>query len=246
MTTSERARVAVVTGASQGLGRALSLELTRRGTRVVMVARGRAALERARCGGRGARGSGAGRAGLRRRRQARGPPDRGAGGGARGRRRPADPQRERAGPCPAAAPVRPRLRGPRARPRGQRRRSVPTVEGDRGRDGAAPARDDLVRLLRRCGERVPRLGGVRSLQSGGRISSPACWRPSSTVTACGCSRSTRPTWTPRCNRRALPDTEPGGLARPRDRSRERSERCSTTRPAPRAARAAAPRTGVRS
>lgn len=39
--------VALVTGASKGLGRALSLELAARGSRVVMVARGRAELERA-------------------------------------------------------------------------------------------------------------------------------------------------------------------------------------------------------
>lgn len=40
-------KVALVTGASKGLGKALSLELARRGARVVMVARGEAALEEA-------------------------------------------------------------------------------------------------------------------------------------------------------------------------------------------------------
>lgn len=40
-------RVALVTGASRGLGRALAIELTKRGYRVVMVARGEEDLERA-------------------------------------------------------------------------------------------------------------------------------------------------------------------------------------------------------
>ncbi|MBL8742171.1 MAG: SDR family oxidoreductase, partial [Myxococcales bacterium] len=40
-------KVALVTGASRGLGKALSLELGRRGARVVMVARNEAALEEA-------------------------------------------------------------------------------------------------------------------------------------------------------------------------------------------------------
>ena len=45
--TNLAGKVALVTGASKGLGKALSLELARRGARVVMVARGEAALEEA-------------------------------------------------------------------------------------------------------------------------------------------------------------------------------------------------------
>ncbi|NUP09641.1 MAG: SDR family oxidoreductase [Polyangiaceae bacterium] len=45
MTEDGKSRVALVTGASKGLGRALSGELASRGVKVVMVARGRAELE---------------------------------------------------------------------------------------------------------------------------------------------------------------------------------------------------------
>lgn len=47
MTDDGRSKVALITGASKGLGRALSSELAARGVKVVMVARGRAELERA-------------------------------------------------------------------------------------------------------------------------------------------------------------------------------------------------------
>lgn len=47
MEQGTRRGAALITGASKGLGRALAHELASRGTRVVMVARGRAELERA-------------------------------------------------------------------------------------------------------------------------------------------------------------------------------------------------------
>src|SRR5687767_502641 len=47
MTEQTGSRVALVTGASQGLGRALSGELAARGFKVVMVARGKELLEQA-------------------------------------------------------------------------------------------------------------------------------------------------------------------------------------------------------
>jgi NAD(P)-dependent dehydrogenase (short-subunit alcohol dehydrogenase family) len=45
--TTLTGKVALITGASKGLGKALSLELGRRGARLVMVARGESALDRA-------------------------------------------------------------------------------------------------------------------------------------------------------------------------------------------------------
>jgi short-subunit dehydrogenase len=48
MTWFERGHVAVVTGASKGLGRAIAVELARRGIALVIDARGEASLEEAR------------------------------------------------------------------------------------------------------------------------------------------------------------------------------------------------------
>ena len=111
---SSRDGAALVTGASRGLGAALAAELARRGARVVLVARGEAALEAVaaadpRGGRRGAR------ARRRRGRQGGRPPARRRGRGARGADRPAGPERQHArAACRCASCSTPSARTSRA------------------------------------------------------------------------------------------------------------------------------------
>ena len=124
----------LVTGASRGLGLELSRALAREGARVVMVARERARSRRRRARREGRRGDGA--QGGEAHALASDVGDKeavhriaGAAAALVGDDRRRRPQREHARAGADAAPARHRLRGPRARARGEPRRPVPAHEG---------------------------------------------------------------------------------------------------------------------
>ena len=178
-----RGRGVLVTGASRGLGAALGRALAREGARVVLVARSAVDLGVVADIRRDGRRSALAR--RRHRRQGRHLPHRGGGGGAGRAARPRDPQREHARPDAPAAAARHRVRGPRARARGQPRRPLPPHEGDGRRHGGARARPGRERDLGRVDLRLRRRGAPTACRRPRSITWGGSGRRSWRTAGCG-------------------------------------------------------------